>query len=90
MAAPVSARSFAKKLIDSQDYREWLEHRIRTKTLDKSIEALLWAYAAGKPTSEVHITNLPDLSGLNSQELLQQVKEMEVYLKDIAVSETDQ
>jgi len=50
--ATIEAREFAKRLIDDEEYREALRRRMVNGTAG-SIEAVIWAYAYGKPVDRI-------------------------------------
>jgi hypothetical protein len=73
------AQSFARQLLDSADYRDSLQKRIRTGDLPPAVETMLWHYAYGKPVEQVQLqvsTVEQDLSQLSSAELEQRAKEL--------------
>jgi len=49
-------KEFAEKVLNSQEYRASLHRRIILDELPAQIEALLYYYAAGKPTERVEHT----------------------------------
>ena len=49
-------RAFARSLLESDDYREGLKSRIRTRTLEPQIEMMLWHYGYGKPADVVEVS----------------------------------
>jgi hypothetical protein len=50
--ATLDAKEFCNQLVDSPTYRESLARRLEAGTAG-SIEALVWAYAKGKPVDRV-------------------------------------
>ena len=68
------AHTFAKDIVDSQEYRTSVRARAINGTLPPQIEQLLLHYRFGKPTDHVSAevtvhSNLPDLSELSEAEL---------------------
>ena len=65
------AREFARKFLDSEDYRKSLERRILLDELPGGVEVMLWHYAFGKPTDKVEV-NFPshaELQDMSPEEL---------------------
>lgn len=79
------AQTFARRLIESKDYRDWLEERIQKHTLSTPIEQMLWHYAYGKPSEHVNVTVAPgqeDFSLLGLDELLKRAQELQLALEE--------
>lgn len=73
------AQKFARKLVESQDYKDSLERRIKSDSLPAAVECMLWHYAYGKPIEQVALTVIPgteDLSSLSVDELLKRAKDI--------------
>jgi hypothetical protein len=51
------ARAFALEIVRSPAYRKSLLDRVQAGTLASNIEAMLWAYAYGKPADRLEITH---------------------------------
>ena len=59
-------RSFCQRLVADPEYRAAFEQRWRSGTLPAAMEALIWAYAIGKPGQSVEVTS----RGLSLAELI--------------------
>src|SRR5688572_15291641 len=73
------AQRFARQIVESQDYRDSLNRRIKSDTLQSGVECMLWHYAYGKPVEQLQITLQPgqeDLSSLSLAELQDRAKAM--------------
>jgi hypothetical protein len=56
----ISAKDFARAVLHSPEYRRSLLDRIVLGELPSAIEALLWAYAYGKPVERVEVKDTTD------------------------------
>lgn len=84
-------RAFARELLESQDYRDGLRARIKTKTLEPSVEVMLWGYAYGKPTENININTHEgrDLSETPVTDLVEEHKKLGEMLRDLGLSESE-
>ncbi len=76
------AREFARKFLDSSDYRLSLERRILLDELPGGVEVMLWYYAFGKPTDKVEVS-LPknaELQEMSSIELAEEAKRISLAI----------
>lgn len=78
------AMQFARQLLESQDYRTWLQDQIKGRTLPTDMQKMLWAYAYGKPTEHVNLTvsQTEDLSLLSIDELQQRAQAVAATLEE--------
>lgn len=77
-------REFATRLVESPSYRAWLTERIEKKSLDPSLERMLWAYAYGKPKEYVEITDRRlELTDASSEQLHARAKQLASLLARI-------
>jgi len=66
--ATVEAREFAKQLIDDDEYRAALRRRMIRGTAG-AIEAVIWAYAYGKPVDRIETGPRGAFNELTNEEL---------------------
>lgn len=81
------AQAFARKLVNSQSYRDSLERRITADKLAPAVECMLWHYAWGKPIEQVNVTVSPgteDLTNLPLDELYKRAAALAVQLEETA------
>lgn len=78
------AMQFARQLLESSSYREWLKDQITTRTLPTDMQKMLWAYAYGKPTEHVNLTvsTTEDLSAMTIEELQQRAQDVAATLEE--------
>lgn len=79
------AQRFARQLVESQDYKDSIDRRIRSDSLPPAVECMLWHYAFGKPIEQVNVTVQPgqeDLSTLSVDELLRRAQELAKKLEE--------
>ena len=57
--ATLEGREFARGILGSEEYREWLEARVADKSLAPQLEVMLWHYGFGKP-KETHEHEFPN------------------------------
>lgn len=82
-------REFAQRLIESENYRKWIFDRIQTRSLDPSIERLLWNYAYGKPKEYIEITSKQhELSEASSDMLADRAKQLATLLSQLSAATT--
>ena len=80
------ARSFALEIVRSPEYRASLLQRVKSGTLAANIEAMLWAYAYGKPAERLEITNpgpTAALAELSLAELAERADLISRVLKEV-------
>jgi hypothetical protein len=53
--ANAEAKEFAKRLVENPRYRKVLEKGLQERTLEASIEQMLWHYAYGKPKETLDV-----------------------------------
>lgn len=65
------AQTFCRDILESQVYRDNLRERAETGQLAPAIEAMLWAYAYGKPPDQIKISleAQADFSQMSTAEL---------------------
>lgn len=63
------ARAFALEIVRSEEYRASLMSRVRTGTLPPNIEAMLWAYAYGKPMDRLQVEHVVPGAALHEMSL---------------------
>ena len=78
------AQKFARSILNSQTYRDWLEERVKNKTLHQSTEQMLWHYGYGKPTEHIdlNLSAEEDLSSMSVIELLQRAEDLRKMLEE--------
>jgi hypothetical protein len=88
------ARNFALTILRSAEYRKSLLDRVRTGTLPPNIEAMLWAYAYGRPMERVEVTHInptAQLADLSLEELAKRAEIIARVLKEVGdVEATEQ
>lgn len=85
------AQVFARRLLNSQAYRESLERRIKRDDLPAAVEVMLWHYAYGKPVESLQVQVVPgyeDLSALPIDELYKRAADLTRQLEEaVALAE---
>ena len=78
------AQRFCREIVSSDIYRKGLKERADKGDLAPALEAMLWAYAYGKPVEQVRMTieTEEDLSELSIEELEARTLEMQEMLKE--------
>lgn len=78
------AQKFARNIVESQDYRDSLDRRIKADSLAPAVECMLWHYAYGKPIEQVNlnVTAHEDLSALGLDELYVRAQELAKQLEE--------
>lgn len=71
-------RSIAQRLVSNPTYRKQLLADLETRSLEATLEAMLWYYAYGKPKESMQVDY--DLKNLSVAEL----KAMETMLKKVS------
>lgn len=80
------ARAFALEIVRSPEYRKSLLTRVAAGTLPANIEAMLWAYAYGRPTERVEVTHISpaaQLAEMSVQELAERAALIAKVLTDV-------
>lgn len=80
------ARDFALQIVRSPEYRASLLNRVKAGTLPANIEAMLWAYAYGRPTERVEITHMSpaaQLAEMSVQELAERASLIAKVLTEV-------
>ncbi|HLZ07813.1 MAG TPA: hypothetical protein VKT80_04445, partial [Chloroflexota bacterium] len=72
---------FALSILRSEDYRKSLLDRARAGTLPANIEAMLWAYAYGRPTERVEVTHVSPASQMADMPVEELAKRAEIIAK---------
>ena len=62
--ATVEARKLCLGLVTSRAYRKEFKQRLLAGTLPANVEAMVWAYAFGKPTEHVRLSGALTLEQL--------------------------
>ena len=90
-SAKLTAKAFAKDLLNTPQYRESLMRRIVMDTLPAAVETLLYYYAHGKPTERVEVKDkserVEDLTPEMVAEKLARVQRMLLLVRAAARSE---
>src|SRR5688572_17757086 len=66
------AAAFARSVVQSPEYVEWLWERVTNRTLHPETEKLLWQYAYGRPPEHIQLNvshDTVDLAELSLDEL---------------------
>jgi hypothetical protein len=72
-----TAKSIAKDILESKDYKASLERRIINDTLPPAVEVMLHHFAYGKPVDKVEIRDKTDaLAGLTLEQLQARATEL--------------
>ena len=67
---PLSAKTFSKGILNSEEYRASIRRRVITDTLPPAVECKLYEYAYGKPVDSVEVKTSSDtLSELTVEQL---------------------
>ena len=76
------AREFARKILDSEEYRNSIERRIGKDSLPGGVEVMLWYYAYGKPTEKVDVSfsETADLSDLTEAQLAERAQHLAKHI----------
>lgn len=80
------ARAFALEIVRSPEYRKSLMDRVRAGTLASNIEAMLWAYAYGKPADKLevkHINPTAQLAEMSVDELAERADLIAKVLREV-------
>jgi hypothetical protein len=83
------ARAFARQIVNSPEYRASLLRRIVQGALPPQIEAMLWHYSYGKPTEQVQVTVVNELTRLGNDELVRRAQELTTQLQQIELDAVD-
>ena len=75
----VEVREIATRLVEDPEYRQQLVKRMRTGKLSPQMEALMWAYAYGRPVDRLEIdgrmtTESLDVTKLSDAELTERLR----------------
>ena len=65
----LEAKAFARQLVSSPTYLQKLQAAFENRTVDTSIEAMVWHYAYGKPKESIEIQY--NFEALNDEEVIQ-------------------
>lgn len=79
------AQKFARRLVESEKYRLKLQEDLDARNVAPAIEAMLWAYAYGRPVEQISMTvsqGQEDLSTLSLIELQKRAADMQKMLED--------
>lgn len=82
------ARMFALSIVRDPEYRKNLLIYARARMLPPAIEAMLWAYAYGRPVERVDVNVSQDpsrLEGLSRQELAERARLLSEVLSDDSI-----
>jgi len=79
------ARQFALDIVRSPEYRASLLTRVKAGTLAPNIEAMLWAYAYGKPAERIVIDHNPaaELAELPVAQLAERAELIAKVLREV-------
>ena len=65
----LEAKAFARQLVSNPTYLQNLQTALENRTVDTSIEAMIWHYAYGKPKESVEIQY--NFEALTTKEVIQ-------------------
>ena len=65
----IEAKALARQLVSNPTYLQNLQTALENRTVDTSIEAMIWHYAYGKPKESVEIQY--DFEALTTKEVIQ-------------------
>jgi hypothetical protein len=80
------ARTFALEILRSPEYRKSLMDRVKAGSLASNIEAMLWAYAYGRPTERMEVTHVnptAQLAEMSIDELAKRAELIASVLKEV-------
>lgn len=85
------AKEFARRIVDSEEYRQLCVVRLFEGTLPPAVEVLLLHYRYGKPADTTHLTMDPGpadaLEGMTRAELAARARELAARLEAEAAAE---
>jgi hypothetical protein len=68
----VEVKALARNLLEDRMYMRTLRRDLRKRKVHPQMEAVLWAYAFGKPVERVELGRVGDFSKLSDEELMAQ------------------
>jgi hypothetical protein len=88
----LAARTLARGIVESPEYRASLEARAKDGTLPPAVETMLWHYAFGRPKESVHIMfneDQQDLSGVSVEGLAERAEYTARILREVAAARAE-
>ena len=92
--ATLLARTRAREILESDEYKLYFERRLQDDTLAPGVESMLWHYAYGKPTDKLEINDRreSELQGMSDEELAARAADLsrQIIARRNAVSEAEE
>lgn len=86
----ISAKTLAKGILESNEYKRSLERRITTDTLPPAVECKLYDYAYGKPVDKVEIKDTTNrLEAMSNDQLMAHLEALRAKAASLSTKDTE-